>query len=133
MVESSVFGFVIKLLTIEASRMDRFVPKTMVRCLERRWNLSIVPMRALRGGGFFPNLLPRSLPRQGLFHSTLFTRLEVIRVTFHFSNDVFRQNFALESTERIFYGFALLQSNFCHAYPPTCNSATRISYCRTFV
>ena len=53
-------------------------------------------------------------------------------MTFHFSNDVFRQNFALESTDRILYGFALLQSDFCHAHPPTYNSATRISYSRTF-
>jgi hypothetical protein len=39
-------------------------------------------------------------------------------VTFHFFDDVFRENFALESTERILYGFALLQSNFCHAHLP---------------
>jgi len=42
-------------------------------------------------------------------------------VAFHFSNDVFRQNFTFESTERILYGFALLQSNFCHAAPLTPN------------
>ena len=37
--------------------------------------LSILAMWGLRRGIFFPNLLPRSLSRQGLFHSTLLTWL----------------------------------------------------------
>ena len=52
-------------------------------------------------GAFFSNLFPRALPRQGLFHSTFFTWLQIIRVTFHFSNDVFRLNLTFESAERI--------------------------------
>jgi hypothetical protein len=39
-------------------------------------------------------------------------------VTFHFFDDVFRLNLAFESTEGILQGFALLQSDFCHADSP---------------
>lgn len=46
-------------------------------------------------------------------------------MAFHFSNDVFRQNFTFEATERILYGFALLQSNFCHAAPPPYTKSPR--------
>lgn len=48
-------------------------------------------------------------------------------MAFHFSNDVFRQNFTFESTERILYRFALLQSNFCHATPLNQITASLIS------
>jgi hypothetical protein len=37
--------------------------------------LFVTPMRVLRDGAFFSNLLPRALPCQRLFHSTPFTRL----------------------------------------------------------
>ena len=53
-------------------------------------------------------------------------------MTFHFSNDVFRLNLTFESTERILQGFALLQSNFCHAHPPSRNSATRFLIAERF-
>ena len=39
-------------------------------------------------------------------------------MTFHFFNNVFGLNLTFEPTERILQGFALLQSNFCHSYPP---------------
>src|ERR1700745_1032284 len=64
-------------------------------------NGALFPPRTLRKGIFFSNLFQRALPRQGLFHSTSFAWLQVIRVTFHFSNDVFRLNFTFESAERI--------------------------------
>src|ERR1700751_1469682 len=60
------------------------------------------------GGTFPPNLFARALPRQSLFHSPPFTRLQIVRVTFHFSNDVCRLNLPFESTESILQGFALL-------------------------
>ena len=53
-------------------------------------------------------------------------------MTFHFSNDVFRLNFTFKSAERILYGFARLQSNFCHA-APFYQTAIRVSYKRHFV
>src|SRR5215467_1328933 len=57
--------------------------------------------RVLRKRTFFPILFSRALPCQSLFHSALFARLQVIRVTFHFFNNVFRLNLTFESTERI--------------------------------
>lgn len=36
-------------------------------------------------------------------------------MTFHLFDDVFRLNLAFETAEGIFQGFALLQSDFCHA------------------
>jgi len=53
-------------------------------------------------GTFFSDLFPRTLPSQRLFYPTPLTRLQVERVTFHFSNDVFGLNLTFESTERIF-------------------------------
>lgn len=93
----------------------------------------LFPPPALRKGIFFPNLFPRALSRQGLFHSTLFAWLQVMRVAFHFSNDVFRKNFTFESAKRILYGFALLHSNFCHLSPSHQIIAIQVSYKRRFV
>ena len=103
------------------------------RQLARRRNRELFSPRTLRKGIFFSNLFPRALSRQGLFHSTSFAWLQVIRVTFHFSNDVFRLNFTFESAERIVYGFARLQSNFCHAAPLHQITAIQVPYKRRFV
>ena len=68
--------------------------------LQRRHRVSLAT-RTLRKGIFLSDFFPRALSRQGLFHSTSFAWLQVIRVAFHFSNDVLRQNFTFESAERI--------------------------------
>jgi hypothetical protein len=93
----------------------------------------LFPPATLRKGIFFANLFPRALSRQGLFHPAFFTWLQVIRVAFHLSNDVFRKHLAFESAKRILYGFALLQSNFCHAVPSHQIFAIPVSYKRRFV
>src|SRR6516165_11552349 len=66
------------------------------------------PTGVTSGGAFPPIFFAGALPRQSLFHPPLFTGLQIVRVTFHFSNDVFRLNLPFESTERILQGFALL-------------------------
>src|SRR6266581_4941314 len=47
------------------------------------------------------NLFSGTLSRQSLLQSALLTRLQVVGVTLHFLNDVFRLNLALEPTEGI--------------------------------
>jgi len=70
------------------------------KCLAKLRNHAFIP-RVLRKGTFFSNLFPRALPRQSLFHSTSFAWLQVIRVTFDFSNNVFRLNLTFEPAKRI--------------------------------
>jgi deazaflavin-dependent oxidoreductase (nitroreductase family) len=61
----------------------------------------IVPMLVLREGTFSTNLFPCTLPCQRLLNPASFAWLQVVRVTFHFSNDVFGLNLTFEPTERI--------------------------------
>ena len=58
-------------------------------------------------------LLFRSLTRQGLLHPTLLSRLEVIRVSLHFPDDLFRLNLAFEPSQCIVQRLAFLQTHFC--------------------
>ena len=51
-------------------------------------------------------------------HPTSFARLQVVGVTLHFLNDVFRLNLALEAAQGVLQGLALLQSNFCQTHHP---------------
>jgi hypothetical protein len=46
--------------------------------------------------------------RQGLFHSTLLARLEVIRVALYFLNDIFGLDFTFETAQRVFKRLAFL-------------------------
>lgn len=87
----------------------------------------LFPPATLGKGIFFPDFFPRALSRQRLFHSAFFPGLQEIRVAFYFSNDVFRKHFTFESAKRILNGFALLQSNFCHAVPSHPIIAIRVS------
>ena len=61
---------------------------------------------------FFANLFASALASQRGFHAFLFTRFEVKGVALHFFNNVFLLHLALESTQGVFKGFTLLQSNF---------------------
>src|SRR5207245_7725523 len=45
------------------------------------------------------NLFSGTLSRQSLLQSPLLARLQVVRMTLHFLNDVFRLNLALEPTQ----------------------------------
>ena len=73
--------------------------------------MSFYALGLLRSGGpfgcnsfrFFANLLSSTLSRQSLLHPALRARLQVEGVAFHFLNDVFRLNLALEATEGIIY------------------------------
>jgi len=62
------------------------------------------------------NLFSGTLSRQSLLHPPLLARLQVVGVTLHFLNDVFRLNLALESTQGILQRLALLQSNFSQTH-----------------
>ena len=58
------------------------------------------------------SLLPGPFASQGFFHSPLFSRFQVVRVFLDFLDNIFRLNFALEATKRVFEGFSLLKSYF---------------------
>src|SRR5215470_5320007 len=59
-----------------------------------------------------PVLFSGPLTRKGLLHPPPLSRLQVVRVTFHFLDDVFRLHFTLEPAQGVFQRFSLLQSNF---------------------
>src|SRR5271165_569956 len=63
-------------------------------------------------------LFSGTLSCQSLLHSALLARLQVVRVTLHFLNDVFRLNLAFESTEGVLQRLTFLQSNFCQNSSP---------------
>src|SRR5215510_15709347 len=65
------------------------------------------------------NLLSGTLLRQSLFESALSARFQIVGVTPHFLDDVFRLNLALEPTQGILQRLALMQSNFCQSYHPS--------------
>src|SRR6266545_998682 len=69
-------------------------------------------------GLLFAKLLSCPLACQSLLHASLLARFQVVGVTFHFFNDVFLLNFALEPTQSVFQRLALLQSNFCQVSSP---------------
>src|SRR5215471_20639679 len=60
-----------------------------------------------------PALFSGSLTRQGLLHAAPLSRLQVVRVTFHFLDNVFRLHLPLKPAQRVFQRLTLLQSNFC--------------------
>src|SRR5215468_7433849 len=60
-----------------------------------------------------PVLFSGPLARQGLLHAPPLSWLQVVRVTFHFLDDVFRLHFTLKPAQGIFQRLSLLQSNFC--------------------
>jgi hypothetical protein len=66
----------------------------------------------------FANLFSGTLARQSFFHPALLARLQVVGVTLHFLNDVFRLNLALKATQGILQRLALLQSNFRQIHHP---------------
>ena len=61
----------------------------------------------------FTSLLAIPLPRQCCLHATLFTRLEVVGVTFDFLDDVFLLDLPFKAAQRIFKRLAFLYTNFC--------------------
>ncbi len=56
----------------------------------------------------FANLFSSALLRQSLLHSASFPRLQVVGVTFHFLDNVFRLNLALEPTQGVLQRFLML-------------------------
>jgi len=61
-------------------------------------------------------LFSGTLSCQSFLQSALLARLQIVGVTPHFFNDVFRLNLALEPTKGIFQRLAVLQSNFCQTH-----------------
>src|SRR3954453_13569858 len=69
----------------------------------------------------FSRFLSCPLACERLFHTLLLARLQVIGMTLHFFDNVFRLNLTLEATKGVLQRLALLQSNFCqNASPPIC-------------
>jgi hypothetical protein len=62
--------------------------------------------------GLVACLLPGPFAGQGLFHSPLFSRFQVVRVFLNFLDNVFLLDLTLEATQRVFEGFSLLKSHF---------------------
>ena len=61
----------------------------------------------------FACFLPAALAGQRFLHPLLLARLQVKGVTLDLLDDVFLLHFALEATQCIFEGLALLKSYFC--------------------
>jgi hypothetical protein len=71
----------------------------------------------------FPILFPRTLPCQSFLYPALCSGFQVKGVTFHFLNNVFGLNLALEPPQGTLDRFAFLQSNFCQdPSPPNRNN-----------
>ena len=67
---------------------------------------------------FVPCLLAIAFTGQRLLHPLLFTRFEVIRMAFHFFDNVFLLNLPLEAAQRVFQGLAFLKSNLSQKDTP---------------
>src|SRR5882762_8166580 len=97
-------------------QMHLLTKKQLSSEIEGRCSAAAVLLFSCNLFRFFANLLSSTLSRQGLLHPALCARLQVEGVALHFLNDVFRLNLALESTERVLYGLAFLQPNFCQTH-----------------
>jgi len=91
------------------------IPQTSVRTglpLTRKWATTWrgSPLNLVL---FFPRFLAAALARQSFFYALLLARLQVKGVTLDLLDNVFLLHLALEATQRIFEGLALLQSYFC--------------------
>lgn len=62
---------------------------------------------------FFSRFLSAALTGQRFFNALFFARLQVKGVTLDLLDDVFLLHLALEATQCIFEGLALLKSYFC--------------------
>jgi hypothetical protein len=62
---------------------------------------------------FFTCFLSAALARQRFFHAFLLARLQVKGVTLDLLDNVFLLHLALEATQRVFEGLALLKSYLC--------------------
>jgi hypothetical protein len=72
----------------------------------RRHKKELVAVGA--GVAVFANLFLGPLARQSLFHTTLLTWLQVIRMPLYFLNNVFCLNFAFKPAQRVFQRLAFL-------------------------
>ena len=91
--------------------------------LQRRLphGLFIVPARVRRRRTFSAILFPRALARQRALHAPFLARFQVVGMTLHLFDNVFRLDLAFESAQRILQRFTLLQANFCQAHSPSPN------------
>ena len=62
-----------------------------------------------------PCLFSQPFSRQRLLDSLLFTRLQEVRMSLDFLNDVFLLYFAFETAQRAFQVLAVLKSYFSHS------------------
>src|SRR5438270_319455 len=60
------------------------------------------------GVAVFADLFLCPLARQGLFHTLLFARLQIIRVALYFLNNVFCLDFTFKPAQRVFQRLAFL-------------------------
>ena len=114
-------------------QMHPLTKKQLSSEIEGRCSAAAVLLFSCNLFRFFANLLSSTLSRQGLLHPALCARLQVEGVALHFLNDVFRLNLALESTERVLYGLAFLQPNFCQTHHLPTRSKSEIPEPTLFV
>src|SRR6266849_3629331 len=81
----------------------------------------------------FANLFSSTLLRQSLLHPASLARLQVVGVTLHFLDDIFRLNLAFEPTQGVLQRFTLLQSNFCQTHHPQPSTISTILELTPFV
>jgi len=80
---------------------------------------------------FFACFLPAALAGQCFFNPFLLARLQVKGVTLDLLDNVFLLHFALEATQCVFEGLALLESYFCQLnYTPKLVPFGPDSYCK---
>ena len=75
---------------------------------------------------FFTSFFPTAFARERFFDALFFAGLQVKGVTLDLLDDVFLLHLALEATQRVFEGFALLESDFRQlTTPPNSSRWTR--------
>jgi hypothetical protein len=114
----------------EVSRYSRVVSVAAIREGNSEPKLAASNQRSTCGNLIWlsATLFSSTLSRQSLLQALLLTRLQVVGVTLHFLNYVFRLNLALEPTQSILQRLTLLQSNFCQTdHPQTRPDGTNLS------
>jgi hypothetical protein len=110
-------------------RRSRFVS-----AIRDSWKSNGPPLGAAARGTLvllFACFFPAALAGQRFFHPLLLTRFQVKGVTLDLLDDVFLLHLALEATQCVLEGLALLKSDFCQLnYTPKLVPFGPDSYCK---
>lgn len=63
-------------------------------------------------------LLPGSLPSQGLLEAPLLARFQIVGMTLDILDDVLLLHLSLEAPEGAFQGLTIMNEDVCHFVPP---------------